>query len=223
MEEPWNGPAVRVQPGQKTAGLCPVRVTNPPRPRGSGFWPGNEPNRTEPPVKTRTGGGLPGPVANTNHGLQMHLSVHSIPASNCIDQTSSITASKYIIRQRHWVYGDSGVTVVEWATWSIYSGNPGVHRQPLIFILSCHTTIIHTLSFPTFGLTCSFRDFMNHHGGVVSNLLIFFPHPSNVMLKERKERFLQHYPLHCYPDASVYPMNPFRCMVTVGHNARVFV
>ena len=30
-----------------------------------GFWPCLEPNRTEPPVKTRTAGGLPRPVANT--------------------------------------------------------------------------------------------------------------------------------------------------------------
>jgi len=27
--------------------------------------------------------------------------------------------------------------------------------------------------------------------------------------------------MHCNPDASVYTMNPFRRMVTVGHNARV--
>jgi len=31
------------------------------------------------------------------------------------------------------------------------------------------------------------------------------------------------HPLHCNPVASVYPMNPFRCMVTVGPNARVIV
>jgi len=40
----------------------------------SGFWPGLGPNRTEPPVKTQTAGGVPGPVANTswnafNHNL----------------------------------------------------------------------------------------------------------------------------------------------------------
>jgi hypothetical protein len=29
--------------------------------------------------------------------------------------------------------------------------------------------------------------------------------------------------MHCNPDATVYTINPFRCMVTVGHNARVFV
>jgi len=39
--------------------------------------------------------------------------------------------------------------------WSIYLGDPGVDRQHLIFISSCHTTKIHTLSFPAFGLTRS--------------------------------------------------------------------
>jgi len=29
--------------------------------------------------------------------------------------------------------------------------------------------------------------------------------------------------MHCNPGAGVYTMNPFRRMVTVGHNARVFV
>jgi len=39
----------------------------PPRRCGSGFWTVLEPNRTVFPVPTRTAGGLPGPVANTNH------------------------------------------------------------------------------------------------------------------------------------------------------------
>jgi len=80
---------------------------------------------------------------------------------------------------------------------------------------------IHTLSFPTFVLTRSVRDFVyprkcvDPHGRVVSYLLTLF--------LEREERLSQRHPLHCDPDASVYPMNPFRRMVTVGHNARVFV
>jgi len=40
---------------------------------------------------------------------------------------------------------------------SIYSGDPRLDRQHLIFISSCHTTNIRTLSFPTFGPTRSFR------------------------------------------------------------------
>jgi len=36
-----------------------------PRCSGSGFWTGFEPNRTVVAVRTRTAGGLPGPVANT--------------------------------------------------------------------------------------------------------------------------------------------------------------
>jgi len=62
---------------------------------------------------------------------------------------------------------------------SIYSGDPGVNRDHLIFISTYHTTKIHTPSFPTFGLTCSFRDFLyprnctDPHGRVVSYLLTF--------------------------------------------------
>jgi len=41
--------------------------------------------------------------------------------------------------------------------------------------------------------------------------------------KEREERFSQRHPSHCNPDASMYPMNPFRRIVTVSHNARVIV
>ena len=55
------------------------------------------------------------------------------------------------------MYGHTGVTEVESPTRSIHLGDPGVDRQHLIFISSCHTTTIHTLSFPTFGLTRSFR------------------------------------------------------------------
>jgi len=39
---------------EKTPGLGPVWVTTPPRHSGSGYWPGLEPNRTKPLVKTRT-------------------------------------------------------------------------------------------------------------------------------------------------------------------------
>jgi len=60
------GTTVRFQPGQKPTVLCPVRVTNPPRHSGSGFWPGLAQNWTEPPANNRTAGGLPRPVANTS-------------------------------------------------------------------------------------------------------------------------------------------------------------
>jgi len=88
-------------------------------------------------------------LRSLNLGLQVHL------------QTSTITASKYIIKEWRWVYGDTGVTEVESAMRSIYSGDPRVDRQHPIFISSCHTTKIHTLSFPTFGLTRSLRDFVD--------------------------------------------------------------
>jgi hypothetical protein len=80
------------------------------------------------------------------------------------------------------VYGDTEVTEVERATRSIYSVNPRVDRHHLILISSCHTTKIHTLSFPTHGLTGSFRDLVDlcncvdPHGWVVSYLLSFFLH-----------------------------------------------
>jgi len=63
---------------------------------------------------------------------------------------------------------------------SIYSGDPGVDRHHPIFISSCHTTKIHTLSFPTFGLTSSFRDLVDLRNSVdpqcrvVSYLPTFF-------------------------------------------------
>jgi len=60
---------------------------------------------------------------------------------------------------------------------SIYSGDPWVDTYHLIFILCYHSTKIHTLTFPTFGLTCSCRDFldlrnyMDPHGRVVSYII----------------------------------------------------
>jgi hypothetical protein len=59
---------------------------------------------------------------------------------------------------------------------STYLGDPGEHRHHLIFISSCYTTYIHTLSFLTFGLNVSFRDLVTQcncedsHGQVVSSL-----------------------------------------------------
>jgi len=58
-----NEALLYVEPCQKTAGLCRVQVTSPPRHSGSGFWPGLEPNQTEPLVETWTAGRLPGPLA----------------------------------------------------------------------------------------------------------------------------------------------------------------
>jgi len=66
-----SGTAVRVQPGQKTAGLCPVLVTNPPRHSGLGLWLGLDQNQTKAPVKTQTAGEFPGPVGNTTANALM--------------------------------------------------------------------------------------------------------------------------------------------------------
>jgi hypothetical protein len=83
---------------------------------------------------------------------------------------------------------------------------------------------IHTLSFPTFGLTYSFQDFVDPRNcmgppdRVVSYLLTFFLRSSR---RNVGRDFLT--VTHCNSNASVYPINPFRCMVTVGPKARVFV
>jgi len=141
--------------------------------------------------------------SSRNHGLKLQLWVHSISASKCISKltrslprsvslsspnpglqthlsTCSITASKYIVNEPRRVYGNTGVTEVDWATGSTYSGDHGVDRHHLIFISSYHKWKIHTLSFPTFGVSRSFRDVvdprncMDSHSWVVSYLLTFF-------------------------------------------------
>jgi len=112
------------------------------------------------------------PPSSHDYGLQVHL------------QTRSITASKYIFNERRRVYGDTGVMEVERVTGSIYSTDPRVDRQHLISISSYHTMKIHTLSFPTFGLTRSFCDVdpckcVDPQRWVVSCLLTRFLHSLN--------------------------------------------
>jgi hypothetical protein len=115
------------------------------------------------------------PIASTNlpdHGLRVYIWAHFILGYKCITKlaqsrppselfssldlslqvhlhTPSMMASKYIAMEHRWVYGDRGVMEVEWAARSIYSGVPGVHRHHLIFISTCHTTIIQII-FPNF-------------------------------------------------------------------------
>jgi len=75
-------------------------------------------------------------------------------------------------RTERWrVYGDTGMTEVDWAIGSIYLRDPRVDRHHLILLL--HNEI-HNPSFPTFDLTHSFRDFVHPHGWVVSHLLTLF-------------------------------------------------
>jgi len=108
-----------------------------------------------------------------DYGLQLHL------------QTRSITASKYIFKERRRVYGDTGVTEVERVTGSIYSADPGVDRHHLISISSYHTMTIHTLSFPTFGLTRSVRDIVDPRNCVGSSTpgSIISSHPIRMFLE----------------------------------------
>jgi hypothetical protein len=75
--------------------------------------------------------------------LQVYLEIHLI------------MAFKYIFKEQQQVYGDPGITEVDRVMESIYSSDPGVYRHYFISISSYHTITIHTISFPTFGLTRS--------------------------------------------------------------------
>jgi len=120
-------------------------------------------------------------LSSLDLSLQVHIQTRSIRASKCISEftrstspSSSQTHSiEFVIKERWRLYGDTGVTEVDRVTGSIYSADPGVDRHHLISISSYHTMKIHTLSFSTFGLTCSVQDFvdpcncMDSHGRVV--------------------------------------------------------
>jgi len=120
------------------------------------------------------------PPSSYDHGLQVHLQTRSIMASKFISklrllwtpsshdhrlqvhpQTHSITASMYIIKEWRRVNWVSGVKEVDRVTGSTYSADPGVYRHHLISISCYHTMRMHTLCFPTFGLTRSVRDFVD--------------------------------------------------------------
>jgi len=116
-----------------------------------------------------------------NHYLQVHLQTRSITASECISKLTPtrpvsshghdlqvylptrimIMASKYIFKERWWLYRDKGVPEVDRVMGSIYLADPGVDRHHLISISSYHTMKLHTLSFSTFGLTSSVRHFVD--------------------------------------------------------------
>jgi len=112
-----------------------------------------------------------------DYGLQVHL------------QTLSITASKYIFMERRRVYGDTGVTEVERVMGSIYSADPVVDRHHLISISSNHTMKIHTLSFPTFGLTRSVCDILDPCNCVGSSM------PDSIIYSHRIPTLLELEPL----------------------------
>jgi len=102
-----------------------------------------------------------------DHDLQVHL------------QTHSITASKYIFKECRWLYRDTRGLEVDRAMGSIYSADRGVDRHHLISISSYHTMRMHTLSYPTFGLTRPFQHFVDAQRLVVSYLLTQFLCSSN--------------------------------------------
>jgi len=110
-------------------------------------------------------------LSSLNLGLQWHLQTHLITASKCIsdvNQCRSPIASPNLLD--HGLQVDhSGTTVGV----QRYRGS-GVDGHRLICISSCHSTKIHTQSFPTFGLTHSVRDFVAPDGWVISYVLTFF-------------------------------------------------
>jgi len=133
-------------------------------------------------------------LSSLDLSLQVHIQTRSFTASKCISEFTRSTSPsaaqirwiKYVIKERWGLYGDTGVTEVDRVTGSIYSADPGVDRHHLISISSYHKMKIHTLSFPTFGLTRSVRDFVDPrncvdpHGRVASYLLTF-PRSSSVI------------------------------------------
>ena len=70
-------------------------------------------------------------------------------------------------------------------TGSIYSADPGVDRHHLISISSNHTIKIHTLSFPTFGLTRSVCDIVDPRNwvGFSTTGSIISSHPICMLVK----------------------------------------
>ena len=72
---------------------------------------------------------------------------------------------------------------------SIYSADPGVDRHHPISISSNHTKKMHTLSFPTFGLTRSVRDIMDPHNCVGSST------PGSIICSHRIPTLLEPEPL----------------------------
>jgi len=116
-----------------------------------------------------------------NHRQQVHLRVHSVSVSKCISKHAwSCPPSTSLRSDGGCTEIQGGVTEVDSITGSIYSADSRVDRRHLFSISSYHAMKIHTLSFPTFGLTHSVRDFVDSHNcvdpqhSVVSYLLTRF-------------------------------------------------
>jgi len=117
------------------------------------------------------------PASQHGPGLQVILQTHSTTMLECISQVirspspnaSQTRSIQYIFKERWRLSGDTGVMEVDRVTGSKYSADPGVDRHHLVSISSYHTQKIHPLSFPTFGLTRSVRDFMDPRNCVDSH------------------------------------------------------
>jgi hypothetical protein len=99
-----------------------------------------------------------GSLNSLDYVLRVYLQIHSITASKSISKLARSQPLSTSFKERRPVYGNTGVTEADRVKGSIYQADPGVDRHHLISITSYHTTKIHTLSFPTFGLTRSVRE-----------------------------------------------------------------
>jgi len=120
-----------------------------------------------------------------NHGLQVHLWVHSISRSpsaapNTLDHGLQVHLQGATAGVRRYRGNEGGQSDGEYIF-----GRPRSRQTSSHSISSYHTMKIHTLSFPTFGLTRSVRDFVDPRiwvdpqRRVVSYLLTRFLRSSN--------------------------------------------
>jgi len=125
------------------------------------------------------------PPSVSPNWLDYGLLVHTITATKCISKLARLQPPSTSLSSDGRVYGDTGVTEVERVTGSIYWADPGVDKHHLISISSYHTITIHTLAFPTFGLTRSVRDIVDPHNCVRSSTpgSIISSHPTPTLLK----------------------------------------
>jgi len=106
-----------------------------------------------------------------------------------------------------------------------YSGVPGIDSISFSSHLVIQRKYTRYLSQLLVSLVLSVdpHNCVDPHGLVVSHPHTFILRCSSIVSKKRVERLSQRHPMHRNPDASLYSMNPFRCMVTDGHTVRVFL
>jgi hypothetical protein len=135
----------------------------PPRVCGSGFWPVHEPNWPVFAVQTRTAGGLPGPVDNTNDACHAVL----IRSFNCttlhselmhmVKMLKIVYGRSWKLRRRSWIKNGEKVGLYKSKTWSCMNRMwiPGWKHWKLIYIH--HSSIGQCV----YGLISGWGDFNN--------------------------------------------------------------